>query len=78
MTTYTVFAFYDETGQSAAFHVEARNPSHAFFVAAKENTQATFLSAVKGALFEGEDVGFTGGSVVDASTILEQSEVFDI
>lgn len=77
MKQFTVIAFYEESGQSVCEHVEANNGIHAFWVLAQENPDLTMVVAVPGHLTEGcGDLVFPGEGVVDASTVLEQPDVF--
>lgn len=79
MEKYTVIGFYEETHQIFCHHVEARNSQHAFYVVATDFPEANFIVAIKGHLTEGrDDIEFPGTSTVDAATVLEQSDVFNV
>lgn len=76
MENYSVFGFYEETGQSFLDHVQANNEFDAMRVSAESRPDATYLCAMAGLLRESTGVAFAGEGVVDAQTILEQSDVF--
>ena len=77
MQEYTVVGFYENNGQIFSHLVSARNSQHAFFVVAKEHPTATFVSAIKGRVVEGQGIEFAGDSLVDADTVVSQPEVFN-
>lgn len=77
MEKYTVIGFYEDNGQIFSHFVSARNSQHAFFVVAEEHPTATFVSAIKGHVFEGQGIEFAGESLVDADTVVSQPEVFN-
>ncbi|WP_372997559.1 hypothetical protein [Marinobacter sp.] len=76
LENYSVFGFYEETGQSFLDHVLAINEYDAMRVSAESRPDATYLCAMAGLLRESAGVAFAGEGVVDAQTILEQSDVF--
>lgn len=73
---YTVIGFYEESGQTVCHHVEAKGAMHAFSVLAQDEPSLTMVAAFPGKLHEGETVFFPGEGLVDASTILDQPDVF--
>lgn len=76
LENYSVFGFYEESGQSFLDHVQANNEHDAMRVSAESRPDATYLCAMAGLLRERAGVAFAGEGVVDAQTILEQSDVF--
>ena len=76
LENYSVFGFYEESGQSFLDHVQASNEYDAMRVSAESRPDATYLCAMAGLLRESAGVAFAGEGVVDAQTILEQSDVF--
>lgn len=73
---YSVFGFYEENGQSFLDHVQAKDEFGAMRVSAENRPTATILCAASGLMREGHGLEFAGEGVVDAETILEQSDVF--
>lgn len=73
---FTVIGYREETGSIFCEHVEAHDDLSAFHVAAKDNEHITFVAVVPGHQSEGVGINFPGTGVVDASTVLEQREVF--
>lgn len=77
LDNFSVFGFYEESGQSFLDHVQAMNEFDAMRVSAESRPDATYLCAMAGLLRESAGVAFAGEGVVDAQTILEQSDVFE-
>ena len=77
MNHYTVIGEYPETGKILAIHVDANNSQHAMYLVAEMHPAANISAAINGHLSEGNGIEFAGESVVDASTILEQEEIFN-
>ncbi len=76
---YTVIGFYEDTNQLFFEHVYARSALHAFAVAAHGNSNGNlaFTASMPGHLSESDGLTCPGDdSVVYASTVLEQPEVF--
>lgn len=73
---FSVIGYYGSTGQIFCHHVDAKDGSHAFAVVATEYDDAEFVVALPGHLVEGNQVIYPGESVVDATTVLDQPEVF--
>lgn len=78
MNKFTVIAVDEQTGQITSDFVEAHNRTHAFYVAAEERPSLTFVVALDGHVMEGNGLDFPGQCMVDAETVLEQTDVFDI
>ena len=76
MNDFTVIGHYEENGQIFCDHVKATSGPAAFAEAAKERPTAVFTVALKGKLTEGTELTFSGESLVDADTILSQTDVF--
>lgn len=73
---FTVLGYVEETGSIFCEHVEALDDLSAFQAAAKDNEHITFVAVLPGHLNEGAGINFPGTGVVDATTVLEQPEVF--
>ena len=75
---YTVVGFHDDTNQLFIDHVYARNALHAFAVSAHQNPDAdlVFTASMPGHLTEEEGLSCPGESIVYASTVLEQPDVY--
>lgn len=79
MEKYTVIGFYEDNGQIFSHHTEAGSSAQAFYNVAKEYPEATFVTVIKGHLHEDRDgIAFPGDSLVDAETVLDQEEVFNV
>lgn len=75
-TQHTVVGFYEESGQIFSDHVWASGPSAAMYSVASARADACLICAISGWLIEGQGIDFSGESVVDAETVLDQPEVF--
>lgn len=75
---FTVIGYEEKTGRICCDHVEANNPFQAFFVSAQKNASLSFISAHRGTLQESFEFDCPGEGVVDAETILQQEDVFNM
>lgn len=79
MKKFTVVGYFEEDGQVVCHHVEASSGMHAFYVLAENEPSLTMVAALPGHLTEAAgEIFFPGDGVVDASTILEQPDVFEV
>ncbi len=76
MQQYTVCGYYDESGQIFCHHVYALNDCQATVAVATDHDDAVFTNIISGHVSEGDGIFFPGDSVVDASTVLCQPDVF--
>lgn len=76
-TFFTVIGYHEDNGQIVCHHVEARNESAAFTAAAHAAPTMEMVVALPRHHMEGVTLFFPGESVVSASTVLDQPEVFD-
>jgi hypothetical protein len=77
MNPYTVIGFNTVTTKIISIHVMARNSQHAFYVAALANPKTTLISSLDRHISEGSGISFSGESLVEAITVLEQEDVFN-
>ncbi len=75
---YTVIGHYEETSQLFFEHVYARSAMHAFAVAAHQHPQddLVFTATMPGHLSEEDGLIAPGESLVYATTVLEQPDVY--
>lgn len=73
---YTVIGVIEETGQIIAHHVAAKCSTSAFTAAAEKDPSLSMVVALPGHQREGKELTFPGEGMVDAETVLEQTEVF--
>lgn len=78
MKDFTVIGFYEETSQIFCHHVSAPSAQKAFFQVATDFPDATLTAALDGHLTEGNGIEFPGESLVEAETIIDQPEVFNV
>lgn len=76
-TSYTVIGYHIDDGSFMCNHVEARSVGAAFTAAANRSPFMEIVAALPGHHMEGVTLFFPGESVVSASTVLDQPEVFD-
>lgn len=77
MNKYTVIAFNESTGKIVNCTVEAKDKSNAFWVAAQNNPELTYIASLEGEFVEGQGIEFAGDSTVTGETILEQQELYN-
>lgn len=77
MPIYTVVGYYEKTGRIFTDSIETDGAYRAMYLSAKNRPDATYICSHKGAFQEGEGLEYAGEGVVDAETILEQSDVFN-
>lgn len=77
MNKYTVIGFHNESHKSLMVKVIASCLQNSFYQAALIHPNATLISSIKGHLEEGVNIEFSGESLVDSETILEQEDVFN-
>lgn len=73
---FTVISFDDESGQLYSDHVFASSSAYAQTLVAIQRTDVNFVAIIPGHLKEGEDIDYAGESIVHASDILGQPDVY--
>jgi len=83
MKPFSVISYNEESGQVHLDHVEAKNMSQAFYVAAKsredENVDVVFICTLPGHINDdGNEIGFSGDLGAFGCSITEQPDVYNV
>ena len=79
MNDFSVLGFYEQTGHSFLMHTQAATPMGAFQAVAAQmlnDSNAVFVAALPGHLFEDSNIFFPGEGIVSADTVAAQPDIF--